>query len=234
MIELEPCSNGVLPLESSGICFRLDQFLGVLFPNAIALPQPPTSPSLTGENMINLTDFFTVDLTVQTLLGVLIIFALRVANVSLDTLRMLFVMRGRKGLVWILGVITSVVYVVVIASVLQQTNNILSVLGYAMGYATGNVVGMWLEERMAMGFAEVRIISPQRGAAIRESLRDAEYAVTEIPARGKDGTVTILNCSVRRKEIAEVEKITRAIDADAFITSEDLRAVQSGFWGLSK
>ncbi len=184
--------------------------------------------------MIDMSDFFTVQITLQSLLSVLMIFALRVVNVSIDTIRMLFVMRGRKGLVWILGVLTSVIYIVVIASVLQQTNNILSVLGYATGYATGNVVGMWLEECLAVGFAEVRIISPQRGAAIRERLRDAEYAVTEIPARGKDGMVTVLNCSVRRKEIAEVEKIVRAVDAEAFITAEDVRAVQRGFWGMEK
>ena len=73
-------------------------------------------------------------------------------------------------------------------------------------------------------------ISTQRGAAIREHLRDAEYAVTEIPAHGKDGMVTVLTCSVRRKEIAEVEKIVREADAEAFITAEDLRAVKRGFW----
>ena len=89
--------------------------------------------------MINLNDFFTVQITPQVLLSVLLIFALRVVNIGLDTLRMLFVMRGRKGLVWILGTLTSVIYIMVIASVLQQTNNILSVLSYAMGYATGNV-----------------------------------------------------------------------------------------------
>ena len=180
--------------------------------------------------MIDMSDFFAVQITLQSLLSVLVIFALRVANVSLDTLRMLFVMRGRKFLVWILGVVTSTIYIVVIASVLQHTNNFLSVLGYATGYATGNVVGMWLEERLAIGFTEIRIISPQRGAAIMERLRDAEYAVTEIPARGKDGMVTVLNCSVRRKEIAEVESIVRQIDTDAFITAEDVRAVQHGFW----
>ena len=168
------------------------------------------------------------------LLSVLAIFALRVVNVGLDTLRMLFVMRGRKGLVWILGTVTSMIYIMVVASVLQQTNNFLSVLGYATGYATGNVVGMWLEERLAVGFVEIRVISPRRGAAIREHLREAEYAVTEIPARGKDGMVTILNCSVRRKEIPEVEGIIRQIDTDAFITAEDVRKVQSGFWGLKK
>ncbi|MEA2007885.1 MAG: DUF5698 domain-containing protein [Chloroflexota bacterium] len=184
--------------------------------------------------MIDLNEFFTVQITLQALLSILLIFALRVVNVGLDTLRILFVMRGRKGLVWILGTVASIIYIMVIASVLQQTNNFLSVLGYAMGYATGNVVGMWLEERLAIGFVEIRIISPQRGASIREHLRDAEYAVTEIPARGKDGMVTVLNCSVRRKEIKEVENIVRQIDTDAFITAEDVRTVQRGFWGLKK
>lgn len=181
-----------------------------------------------------MSDFFTLQITLQTLLGALLIFAVRVVNQAIDTLRIMFVMRGRKFLVWMLGVLSSMIYILVIASVLQGTNNLLTVIGYATGYATGNVVGMWLEERLAVGFSEVRIISPQRGAAIREHLRDAEYAVTEIPARGKDGMVTVLTCSVRRKEIAEVEKIVREADADAFITAEDLRAVKHGFWGLKK
>lgn len=183
--------------------------------------------------MIDWHAFFTVQITQQVVLNVFLIFMLRVINISLDTLRVLFVMRGRKGLVWVLGTLTSAIYVVVIASVLQETNNFLSVLGYATGYATGNVAGMWLEERLAIGFSEVRIISSQRGSAVKEHLRAEEYAVTEIPARGKDGMVTVLTCSVRRKEIAEVESIVRKVDRNAFITAEEVSRVQHGFWGLN-
>ena len=75
-------------------------------------------------------------------LGALTIFAMRVSDMSMDTLRMLFVMRGRKGTAWILGFFQSSIYVLAITTVLSQLNNPLNIIGYAAGFATGNVIGM--------------------------------------------------------------------------------------------
>src|SRR5512139_725792 len=125
--------------------------------------------------------------TVQALLSALLIFALRVSDMSLDTLRVLFVMRGRKGTAWVLGFFQSAIFVVAITSVLSNLDNPLNIIGYAAGFATGNVVGMVIEERLAVGHTDLRVISSRRGAAIAERLRAEGYAVTEIPARGKDG-----------------------------------------------
>jgi len=87
---------------------------------------------------------------------------------------------------------------------------------------------MWLESKLAIGFAEVRVISSQWGAAILDVLRENDYAVTEIPARGKDGMVSVITCSVRRKQIREIEKLVREVDEQAFITTEDVVAVRRG------
>ena len=132
-------------------------------------------------------------LSPQAWLGALLIFGLRVVDMALDTIRVLFVVRGRKGLAWVLGFFQALVFVIAISSVLSNLDNPLNVLGYAAGFATGNVVGMLLEERMAIGYMHLSIISPRLGAALAEQLRAAGYAVTELPGRGKNGAVNVLH-----------------------------------------
>ena len=163
-------------------------------------------------------------------LGALTIFAMRVGDMSMDTLRMLFVVRGRKDIAWALGFCQSLIYVLAISSVLKNLDNPLTIVGYAAGFATGNVVGMLIEERLAVGHMHLRIVSPRRGVALAQSLRDAGFGVTEISARGKDGMVSILSVSVLRKDVQRVEKVVHEIDPDCFITSEDVRPIRRGFW----
>ena len=160
----------------------------------------------------------------------LLIFVLRVGDMALDTIRVLFVVRGKKLLVWILGFFQSLIFVVAISSVLSQLNNILNVIGYATGFATGNLVGMLIENRLAIGHVLVNIISSTRGPAIAERLRTNGYAVTEIPGRGMNGTVFELHASVLRKDVNQVETIVLETDPQAFVTAEDVRPVRRGFW----
>jgi uncharacterized protein YebE (UPF0316 family) len=165
------------------------------------------------------------------ILFALLIFVLRVCDMSLDTIRVLFVVRGRKLLAWVLGFFQSLIFIIAISQVLTSGGkDFLSILGYAAGFATGNVVGMLIEERLAVGHILVTVISSTRGAAISETLRKAGYAVTEIAGRGKDGSVTVLHCSVRRKEVDEIDTIVLEADSTAFVTAEDVRPVRRGFW----
>lgn len=168
--------------------------------------------------------------TLDAVLAAVTIFGMRVTDMSLDTLRVLFVMRGRKGFAWVLGFFQAMVFVLAISSVLSNLENPLSIVGYAGGFATGNVLGMFIEERLAIGHVLISIISPRWGAAIAEKLRDEGYAVTEIPARGRDGMVTMLSCSVLRKKVAGVRSLVQSLDQDAFITAEDVKPVRRGFW----
>jgi len=160
----------------------------------------------------------------------LLIFALRVGDMALDTIRVLFVVRGRKGLAWVLGFFQSLIFVIAITSVLANLDNPLNVVGYAGGFATGNVVGMLIEERLAIGHVQISIISSRRGAVVAELLRERGYAVTEIPARGKDGMVSMLNVAVLRKDVDRVEKIVLESDPEAFITADEVRPMRRGFW----
>jgi uncharacterized protein YebE (UPF0316 family) len=135
-------------------------------------------------------------------LGALGIFALRVSDMTCDTLRMLFVVRGRKGFAWALGFVQSFIY----------------------------VVGMLIEGRLAIGHVKVSIVTQHLGTALSQVLRDSGFGVTEIPARGRDGVVSMLSVSVLRKDVSKVEGIVHTTDAEAFIISEDVRPLWRGFW----
>lgn len=159
-----------------------------------------------------------------------LIFLMRVSDMTLDTLRVLMVMRGKKAIAWVLGFFQSSIFVLAISTVLSNLNNPLNMIGYAAGFASGNVVGMWIEGHLAIGHMHLRIISSRRGAAIAEALRAEGYAVTEIPARGKDGMVSLLAISVLRKNAGSIQEMIRTIDEEAFITAEDVRPLRRGFW----
>ncbi len=163
-------------------------------------------------------------------LAALLIFCLRITDMSLDTLRVLFVVRGRKPIAWALGFFQSAVYVIAITKVLSNLGNPLTILGYAAGFATGNVLGMFVEERLAVGHVQIQVVSRRRGVALAKALRQGGFGVTEIPAKGRDGTVRLLTASVLRRDLAHAKQIVHETDADAFVTSEDVRPVRRGFW----
>ncbi len=160
----------------------------------------------------------------------ILIFLIRVTDMSLDTLRVLFVVRGRRPQAWVVGFVQSALWVIAVTSVLSHLDNLLNVLAYAAGFATGNVVGMRIEERLAIGHSHLRVISRQRGEAVAEAVRSAGYAVTELSGRGKDGTVAILTTSVRRRDIDPVRSEVLQADPDAFVTLSDVRPLHRGFW----
>jgi uncharacterized protein YebE (UPF0316 family) len=163
-------------------------------------------------------------------ISALVIFLLRVIDMSLDTMRMLFVVRGKKPIAWVLGFLQSLVFVIAISTVLANLNNVLNIVGYAAGFATGNVLGMFIEERLAIGHIAMRVISSKKGSGIAAALRKAGFAVTEIQARGRDGKVALLNSSIKRRDVSRFEDLVTKTEPGAFITAEDVRPIRVGFW----
>lgn len=159
-----------------------------------------------------------------------LIFFLRLLDMSMDTLRVLYVIRGKRTITWILGFVQSCLWVLAITSVLANLDNVFNIISYAAGFASGNVLGMIIEERLAVGHGNLRIISARRGNAVGEGLREAGFGVTELPGRGKDGMVMIIDISVRRREVKDVYQLVNSIDPDAFITMEDIRPLHRGYW----
>ncbi len=164
------------------------------------------------------------------ILSALFIFVLRLADMTLDTLRVLFMMRGRKLTAGAIGFAQATIFVIAISTVLSQLGNWLNIVGYAGGFAAGVVAGMIIEERMALGFGQMRIISSAKGQAVANALRAGGYAVTEMSGRGKDGMVNVLLITVRRKEVDHAQELVLQADESAFITIEDVRPLWRGFY----
>ena len=165
------------------------------------------------------------------LLSALLIFILRIVDVSLYMMRFMMVMRGRKLYAWIFAFCQSIIYISVIGSVIKNISEPLIIIGYAAGLATGIVVGMWIENRLALGYTHLRIVSSGLGADLAAKLRDDGHATTEISGRGQSGMVSILSLNVYRRKARKVIGKVIEIDPDAFVTAENVRSVEGGFWG---
>jgi uncharacterized protein YebE (UPF0316 family) len=160
----------------------------------------------------------------------LLIFLLRVTDMSLDTLRLLFVLRGRKLLAAAIGATQAGVFIIAVAGVLTQPLNIFTIAGYALGFGTGILLGMTVEERLALGYWMFRVYSPEHGRDIAEALRQAGHASTEFFAHGREGEMTVVNCAVQRKHANDVRKIILGVDPAAFITMDEVRPLQRGYF----
>ena len=164
------------------------------------------------------------------LISAIYIFCLRIVDISFYTIRLMMVMRGRKALALLFAFCQSLVFVVAMREVFSDLGNLGKILGYSAGFATGLVVGMSVENRLAVGYSHLRIISAAHGPELVDQLRQAGFAVTEIAGQGKEGMVSLLNCSVRRRDMPLVSQIIMDADPEAFITAEAVRSVRRGFW----
>jgi uncharacterized protein YebE (UPF0316 family) len=160
--------------------------------------------------------------------GALLIFGLRIVDVSLDTMRVLFAIRGKRGIAGFLGFFMALVWIFAAGNAMKHLDSILHVLGYAAGYATGTMVGITIERMVAYGLANVRIISRHGGVEIAEALRDRGYGVTEQGAYGREGQVEIVNSVVQRAHMAEVLAIVDQFDPKAFVTVEEPKILRGG------
>jgi uncharacterized protein YebE (UPF0316 family) len=160
--------------------------------------------------------------------GPVLIFGLRVADVSIDTMRVLFAVRGKRYHAASLGFFQALIFILVVGNVLQHLGSIWHVLGYAAGFATGTLVGVQIENAVAYGLSTVRIVSPNGGVEIANALRERGYGATEVAGYGRDGTVEIVDSVVHRSHLDEVMDIVDRWDSQAFVTVEEPKILRGG------
>lgn len=161
--------------------------------------------------------------------GPLVIFAMRIVDVSLGTVRSIVMVRGQRGLAAAIGFFEVLVWIVAVGSALSYLQSPYHVIGYAGGFAAGTYVGIAAEHRLALGRVVVRAIIPDgdEGRTAR-ALREAGYAVTEIDGRGREGPVGVLNAVVERKDATRVVEVIEGRATRSFITVEELRTIRGG------
>jgi len=154
------------------------------------------------------------------LLGGLIFFA-RIIDVSVGTLRTISIVQGRTKVAFFLAFIETSVWLIVLSQVLPKVMHtpLLGVF-YAFGFASGNVVGILVEKRLAMGYTNFRVITTKFAKEITNSLREKGFAVTNFEGEGKDGKVTEIYIVSDRKNLPALIKVVKEIEPDAFYIAE--------------
>lgn len=165
----------------------------------------------------------------ETLLGALLIFCLRITDVSVGTLRVLYMVRGQRLMAAILGLAESGIFIFAVSRVFKGDVTTPKMLGYAAGFATGTVLGMWAESWIASGTILARIISREYSDDIRYRLGEAGFGVTAVEGQGRDGERLILFVVCPRRRGKELIDLVRSIDATAFVTVDSVNQAIGGY-----
>ncbi|MDV2481885.1 DUF2179 domain-containing protein [Methanoculleus sp. Wushi-C6] len=156
------------------------------------------------------------------------IFLARICDVTIGTMRIIFVSRGMKMIAPVLGFFEVFIWIVAVGQIFQNLTNPLNYFAYAAGFATGNYVGMLVEEKLAMGLALIRIITQRDATNLIDYLRAAGYGVTVLDAQGKQGPGKVIFSVVKRKNIKDVEDAIHEFNPKAFYSIEDVRRAAEG------
>ncbi len=182
---------------------------------------------------MDITGFFNTD-TFNLLILPLLIFTARVCDVTIGTVRIIFVSRGMKFLAPAFGFFEILIWLVAISKVMQNFTNVGYYIAYAGGFATGNYIGIIVEEKLAMGVCILRIVVRKDPSKLIEFLRAAGYGVTTINAEGASGPVEIIFTIIRRQDLKDTHDIIKRFNPKAFYSIEDVRFVSEGIFPLTR
>jgi len=160
----------------------------------------------------------------------LLIFAARFLDVTLMTLRIIFISRGKKYVAPLLGFVEVFIWIAVVTQIVRGANNLAAYLAYAAGFALGNYVGIYIEDKLAIGTLVVRVIVQNQAAALMEALHEAGFGVTGVDAQGATGPVKLIYSVVKRKDLPQVLEIIHVVAPNAFTTVEEVRSVEQGIF----
>lgn len=163
-----------------------------------------------------------------------LIFLARITDVSLGTVRLIFVSRGYKLLAPLAGFFEVLIWILAIGQIMQNLSNPICYVAYAGGYATGNFVGLLIAEKLSLGTVIVRVITQRSATDLIERLRQRQYGVTVMDGQGANGPVQIVFTIVRRREVGDVIELVKEFNPQAFYSIEDVDVVERGVFPVQK
>jgi len=164
----------------------------------------------------------------------LLIFLSRVLDVSIGTLRIIFVAKGKKYVAPILGFFEVFIWLLAISSIMQNLDNYINFFAYAGGFAAGNYVGMLLEEKIALGVMIVRVITQKPADMLITKLNSMGFGITSVDAKGSKDEVNIIYTIIHRNEMKKVLDIIKEYNPKAFYSVEDVRYVNEGAFPIRR
>jgi uncharacterized protein YebE (UPF0316 family) len=155
----------------------------------------------------------------------LLIFTARVCDVSIGTLRTVFVSQGTKSWAAALGFFEVLIWLTAITYILQNLTNVTNYVAYAAGFAAGNYIGLQIEERMARGLIAITAITNRDASSLITSMRELNYGLTSVSAKGATGRVRLILSVIRRRQFRELREVIERFHPDAFIAVQPVRSV---------
>lgn len=171
-----------------------------------------------------MTELLHSDTFTYLLLPMFIFFA-RICDVTLDTLRIIFVSKGMRKIAPFFGFFSVLIWLIAISTIMKNLDNWICYIAYAGGFATGNFVGMVVEEKLALGHEMIRVITRADATDLINELRDNGFGVTSVKAQGADGEVGVIYIIARRKMIDAILEIINKNNPMAFYTIEAIKFV---------
>jgi len=158
----------------------------------------------------------------------LLICCARIIDVSLGTLRIIFVSKGFRLMASVMGFFEVLIWIIVISQVMQNLDSIVNYLAYALGFSLGSFVGMTIERRLSLGMAIIRVITALDSQELIGFMRKEGYGVTVLDAEGASGRVNVILTVIKRTDIARVIGHIKRFNPKAFYTVEDIQTVTEG------
>lgn len=152
----------------------------------------------------------------------ILIFFARMIDVPFGTLRIIFLAKGKKLWVPILGFFEVLLWLIVITKIVQNVDKPHYYIAYALGFSAGNWVGMIIDQKLAVGTVLIRIITAKPALVLVDALRESGYVVTDVPAFGSSGQVNVIFTVVQRKQVNSIVAKIRDYNPQAFYTIEDI------------
>ena len=163
-----------------------------------------------------------------------LIFLARICDVSIGTLRIIFVSKGKRNIAPILGFFEVLIWITAISKIMQNLDNYINYVAYAAGFATGNYIGMIIEEKLAIGIQMIRVFINDKGMELVKILNSNGFGATTVEAYGAKEKVHLVYTIVQRNEMEKVLEVINAFNPRTFYTIEDVRAVNEGIFNPRK
>jgi uncharacterized protein YebE (UPF0316 family) len=155
-----------------------------------------------------------------------LIVVLRLADVSIGTVRIILLTRGSRWRASGIGFVETLIWVFAVTIVLRELNDPVRMVAYAFGFGLGTLLGVTVERWLAVGTVLVQVVAPVTSPSSAPALREEGLRVTELNGEGRDGPVRMLISVVPRRKVARVLQVVERVNPAAFVTTEDVAVPQ--------
>jgi uncharacterized protein YebE (UPF0316 family) len=164
----------------------------------------------------------------------ILIFLARILDVSIGTIRVVFIMQGNKRLAPLIGFLESFIWLVAVSQIIKNVDNLISYIAFAAGFGTGTYIGLIIEEKLAFGKVLVRIITKKPATELLHFLEEHNFYFTNVPAEGRYGKVNVLFSVMNRDRLQTIFEGIKTYNPNAFYTVEAVKSATENQYDTSK